>query len=1112
MATTPVNLSLLSMLGRGFLADDYAIVGNHLRWAFDPRLGFPRFAFCVEFRDSVAGDRPPRELLRDLDLRLPPGSPPQILNELLLPELVAHRPGAQLARSTVGVALGGGPLVLRFRGDAASACWVRLRLVVRAGGSVAATADYLGGGEAQVIGRAAAEAAPQPRVLDLVLSGARIDRLTVDGALADLERLSWVRTEDLMADGDWKPLACFPAATAEPDYFLRNKELFDGTDPAAVAKDRVTVHGPVGVEPLDDPVVPPQRPATDVEKQRRYLEPWTSRLEPWLALVLADSLGGARHQSEVRLDVPLDDAGQRRGDGVPAQLQQTPPTLGIHPYEALYAAGLVGFPTALLLGLGCVHRDPGPDLLDYRVRGRWLVDDLWASVGAVQRRLDELVNRVAEATSAELAELQAEVAAVSQELADTTAFVQGLVAGAVDGAVELRALAIGVAPAAQPPFEPPANLTVVADGRGLPPEHAAQATLAVSWDLRRRARVEDDTTVPIGACIARTTQPAGGRLDDVRNPNDPSDETSPPVAVVPAGPAEAAGTAGTASFPDRYADDGVDYLYGVSECDPFGRWSAFTLTPFRWDDLTPPPAPAQVTAALEESGTPLTQVLTVRFAWPLDLTDPAGTSFQVHLRRSPPPSQAPVDRAQWGLFERAAGTGAPPFGFDAGFAGATTHDGMAMTVSFTDETRQTPGGPQHYRTYEVRAAGVVVAYDAADHAQAWAAVGARNAKGIDSAALGGPAKADHFRVVPPPPPVFPPEPRLATFPDADQRSTFTLTWPAPGGQRSVVYRAGEHELVELATQRGIPTAWEAGGSAAERSAAVRAVAPLLRDAFAALTELLPAGTSAHTDVLGGGLRTLSIYTVVGHSPALVPGPWPATADGFLAVAVPQVPEPPVPVVVRAAWTAAPGVELQVAEPSPTAAAVGAFEVFRVLERDADRARDWRRMRPSGRFEVTPTSFVDRPGGGGRAMALLDGDNLLPWVAYLYRVVARGLPGGLATRSLPSAVARVVTLDPNPPAPPTDVAAAGPAAGTELTVTWTATAPDGPAGTFRFELLDPAGPFTLLRVQATAVRDPADPTRFTATVPDRGQATEVAVTVVDPTGRRVTSPPAPVTPT
>jgi hypothetical protein len=1110
---TPVNPSLFSMLGRGFSDDPYAINGNHLRWAFDPRLGFPRFAFCVELQDSVAGERSPDVSHRGADLRLPPGSQPETLPELVLPEVVAHRRGALLTRSVAGVALSGDPLVLRFRGPASHACWVRLRLVVHSpGGSGAASADYLDRGDPQVVDRASSSPA-QPQTVDLILTGARIDQVSVTGVAADLEGMSWIRAEDLMAAGGWKPLGCFQTATGEPDYFERNKALFGGADPAQVAKDRVLVHGPVGAEPLDDPVVPPERPATDMEKFRRYLMPWQDRLEPWLAKVLSSSLGGALHQSEYTLDVPLDDAGQHRGAGIPTRLQAVPPTLTIHPYEAVYAAGLVGFPIALILGLGCVHRDPEDVLLDYRVRGRWLVEDLWAWVGAAERRLKALVERVDSATPFEMVELQAEVVAASQELTDTTVFVQELVAGASEhGVVELWALTIGVRPTVQPLFPAPVYLTVAADSLGLPPEHADQATLAVRWDLRQRARAEDDTAVPTGACIARTTQPATGRLNDVRNPNDASDETSPPVAILPAGPTEAAGIAGEATFADRYADDGVDYLYGVSECDPFGRWSMFTMTPFRWDNFTPPLTPAQVTADLEESGMPLLQVVTVRFAWPLDLSDPAGTSFDVNLRRVAPPSAAPVDRAAWGRFERAEGTFAPAFVFASGFTGTTTHDGMSVAVSSVDETRTTPSGPQAYRTFEVRTTGIVVAYDGSrDRAQAWVAVGARNAKGIASVDLGGPAKAEHFRVLPPPPPVFPPEPQLATFPDADRRSTFTLTWPAPTGRRSVVYRAGEHELVTMAAQRGIPNSWQPEDPPAERSAAVRAVAPLLRDAFAPVSELLPAGTSAHTDTLGGDLRTLSIYTVVAYSPALVPGPWPTTADGFVAVAVPQIPEPPTPVVVRAAWTASPtpGVEILVAEPPATAATVGAYELYRVLDANATRAQDWRQMRPSGRFEVTPTSYVDRPTGPPRVMHLLDDDNLLPWMGYLYRVIARGLPGGRATRSRPSGVVRIVALDPAPPAPPSDVAATGSSAGTDLTVTWKAIAPDSPAGRFRFEVLDPAGPFTLLQDDANTLRDSAEPIRFSATLLARGDTTEVVVVVIDPTGRRANSATAAV---
>lgn len=1185
---TPVNPSLLAMLGKGFRDDPYAIDGNHLRWQFDPRLGFPRHAFCVEMRPSVR-DRPPRELMHTATLQLPAGTPPRTTSAVVLPEVAVRRPGGSLSQSVTGVALGADPMVVDFSGPLAHACWVQLRLVLRSpGGAVGADAVYLNRGQPEVVDRASrrlirrtpgevldpddalgrlsdrlaallaspktgpgqpvladeplarlhrrlvaidavrfGRAAPAwlravadalgdldlkpedvgpdlsvPVTVDLVLAAARIDRVSLTGTRGHLERLAWIRTEDLMSDGAWKPVACFPAATDEPDYRDRNAALLDGAAAAELAKQRARDHGPVGAEPLDDPVVPPERPAGEDEKVRRYVEPWVERLEPWLAQVLSASLGGGLHQSEVTISVPLDDAGQRRGAGIAERLSAVPPMLTVSPYEIVYAAGLVGFPTALFLGLGGVHRNPGDELLDYRVRGRWLVEDLWAWVGACERRLHERVGRLADATPHELVALQADVAAATQELADTTVLVGDLVAGATGGEVDLFGLAIGVRPAVEPLFAAPTEVEVVADGLGLPPDHAHQAIAAVRWALRQRARVIDDTTVPTGACIARTADVASGRLDDVRNPNDAGDETSPPVAILPSGPAGAPGSAGEAVFGDRYADDGVEYLYGVSECDPFGRWSPFAEAGFRWDDLTPPLTPAQVTASLSQEGAPAAQVLRVRFAWPLDLADPSGLSFDVHVRRTAPPSGAPVDRAAWGRFERIDGTAAGPVVFGAGFQGTATHDGMEIAIQFDDETRDTPSGPQQYRTYEVTATGVVVPFDASDRARAWAAVGAINAKGIESADLGGPAKAEDFLVVPPPPPVFPPEPLLATFPDADRRSSVTLSWPAPAGRRTVVYKAGEHDLVTMAQQRGIATTWSLDDPPAVRSAAIRAVAPLLRDAFAPVSELLPAGTTAYTDGLDGGLRSLVLYTVVGHSPALVPGPWPADPGGFVAVAVPKIPAPTPPVLMRAAWTAA-GVELAVAEP-PDPSAVSAYEVYRVLETAADRAHDPRLMRPCGRTDVTPDSFVERPSGPPRAVTLRDDDALLPWVAYLYRVVARANATGSATRSLPSAAARVATLSPETPQPPVVDEATGAAAGTDLLVTWTATAPDGPAGRFRFEVRDPARAVTLARADAAEVRDAADPERYSMTVTDRGDATEVEVVVVDPVGRRAAS--------
>ncbi len=1195
-----VNPSLFSALGKGFASDAYAVDGTHLRWQFDPRLGFPRHAFCVEQRGSVTtGRTPPDGGERFADLRLDVGSTPITVTRFTESGLHVERRPQPMLRTDRGVELDGQPIELRFVEADGHACWVRLRLTLMSRGAAAVVeAWYDNRGHRELVDRDARSTGRPPTRFDdivtvpdrlervrrtlaelldrpdvtpsgqpiaaallplhrrlvaldpgrfrrvsgewlkqvhaalvelkvtpdqlapdlsvpvsvvLEVSSARIDRLTINGSAAALHDLRWVRSESLAADKGWKPVGCFPAATGEDDYQARNEDLFAGVPAAGVAKERIVGGGPVGAEPLDEPVVPPTRPATDVERARRYLDPWLDRLEPWLATVLAGSLGGAVHQGEIELAAELDDAGQVRGAGVPARLAaQRAPLMRMRPYPVLLAAGLAGFPTARLLGLGCVLVDTTERPMDYRVRGRWLVEDLWAWVGAESRRLAELADRAVKASPADYARLQAEVLAAQMSLVETTGFVGDLTATAVDGVVELVALVIGVRVAPHPLFAAPATVTVREDGLGLPPAHARQAVAAVEWALRQRARVMDDTAVPTGACIARSPGGTTGLFDSVRNPNDPADPASPQVAVLPAGPSGAPGAAGTALFADRYVDDGVDYRYGVSECDPFGRWSTFTETAFRWDDLTPPAPPVQVQASLAEGGTPARQVLTITFAWPATAGSAATTTYDLHLRRVAPPSASAQDPTHWGRFERAAGTSAAPLTFAGDFTGVTVHDGMSVAVSFADEDRPSPSGPAAYRVFTVAAEGVLVPHDANDRARAWVAVGSRNARGIASESLGGPALAEDFRIAPPPPPVFPPDPVLATYPDADRTSSFTLSWPVAGQVRSTVYRAGERDLVAMARLRGIAVAWNESDPPAVRSAAVRAVAPSLRDAFEPVSGMLPAGVGSYTDILPGGLKTLSVYTIVGQSPALVPGPWPSSDAGFVAVAVPKVPEPSPPVVVSALHSLAngSGVQLAIAEPPRGSADVGSYEVYRVFAERFELAAEIRTMRPSGRVAVTAASYVERPAGPPKVATIVDSDGLKPWRAYLYRVVARGAAPGRETRSAPSGAARVIVADPNPPPAPQVVSATR--TGSDVVVTWEAVAPTTPAGRWRFAVVDTDGPITLgtLDAEDPGVRDPANPDRFTATLVG-ATVTEVTVIVTDPLGRTATSAPAPV---
>ena len=348
-----INPSLFAMLGQGFQSDQYAIDGNHLRWMFDPRLGFPRFAFCVESRPSVRTREGAGNLIRRADLRTPAGTPAGTHPALSVNGILVTRPGRTFEQTSDGIALTKDAIVLTFQGNDSHACWASLRLAVRSpGASVTVEARYRNRGQPETVDRVSRRwglgrgpvaedlkdlhellAHPESSsrrpvlddrnlemlyrrlvgidagrfsrvtyewlqkvaaqlvrfgvatkdigpdlsvvvIVDLVVDAARIDDIAVSGTRANLQAITWVRTEELMAARDWKPLGCFPAATRERDYVERNVSQLGGVDIDALAKDRVLGGGPVGVEPLDEPVVPPTRPATNEEKARRYLDPW----------------------------------------------------------------------------------------------------------------------------------------------------------------------------------------------------------------------------------------------------------------------------------------------------------------------------------------------------------------------------------------------------------------------------------------------------------------------------------------------------------------------------------------------------------------------------------------------------------------------------------------------------------------------------------------------------------------------------------------------------------------------------------------------------------------------------------------------------------------------
>jgi hypothetical protein len=471
--------SLFKLIGDGFLADAYVLDGHYLRWMFDPRLGLPRFAFCLERRPGLDSQRGQVgvERFKEAFVHTPPPESVTV-DRIVRPGVAVSRPGSTLTLTVEGILLDSRPVILDFHEGSALhpesyACWVRLTfLVVVPGGSFSARARYENRGEdedvdgqnlvfsssglsepgltaleAAEIRRFLADAEHMKQLLDgpelgpappptqdppllqlysklmrahptryervtvnylrtllaallergltvadlrpgrgivstvqLILRAERIDRVAVSGRSAWLNAVDWVRSEDLIRAEGWEPVACFPMPTDEPDYFERNQDLFGGLSLEDIARQRIFAPAPKGVEPLDDPQVPPARPPEVEELEQRYLKPWFAYLEPWLRQVLSESVSGDFHQAESRRSSPLSEAGQASGEGVPPEIagRAVETKIETQPYGMLLAAANT-FITARLLGLAAFDKPPQAfEAWDYRVRGRWRMVDCLA--------------------------------------------------------------------------------------------------------------------------------------------------------------------------------------------------------------------------------------------------------------------------------------------------------------------------------------------------------------------------------------------------------------------------------------------------------------------------------------------------------------------------------------------------------------------------------------------------------------------------------------------------------------------------------------------------------------------------------------------------------------
>lgn len=892
------------------------------------------------------------------------------------------------------------------------------------------------------------------REAELIVRADRIDRLALTGGRARLVAIEWVVAEQYVAAKGWQRVACVPAAGGDDDYRKRNAKHFGELEPDSLAKQRVFATPPRGAEPLDEPVFPPTRPPTDQERYCRYLAPWLKTFAPWFEAVLAESQGGVRHMSQVTRTIPITDLGQRPGEPMPEAGAGA--TMTVKPYNLLLAAS-TAFPVAQLLGLAHVDtadvgralKGEDPGTWDYMAVGTWDRADVVASVRVLVAELQAAQQRVATASPAEVVEAQAELMAALLAIVGAIGELNALLASADGDRLSLRALKLGLRLAPAPDFTAPASVTptfeetsVVEPGMGL---------VRLDWPLRQRARAMLHEAVPVGACIARGKD--GAPLEQVLNPRMPELGECKDVAaaLLPAGPPGNAGAPGIASHVDRAAGEGTKYRYGISEMDPFGRWSPFTEASFLWEDRAPPPAPPAIRANLESVGSGLR--LRVTFHWDRMRLPPAGHAFHVGLRRDTAlaggdawPADA-AKRVHWARLSRTLGGATAAFSFvgDTPSGTTTSHDGLSVRVSFVDaEIDDGLGGKAPRRIYTVEFTGAIeVTRDAFLRARLYVGVASeKRAYAVLSDEVAGPAIADHIDPAVPAPTALPPEPLLASYADAEGFSTFKLTWNGVADTRYQVLRASERELLSQLPDGDPRAAGWGAKSIAERAALLRAFAPGMRKVFAPVSAWLPdvpmatqpgvgklptppsipAGPRSHVDRLPGRVDTLFVYAVLGRSASGEASPWPGDAGGFAAVRVPVAAPPSQPVIVRASWQPPldppPAVaiegqaraELLVLRPN-AGADPGAYEIFRATR--PEDAVDERRMR---RIHVAAPQWED--GGDGPDVARLVDPTVQPWRTYWYSVVARtGTPAAPGLRSAASRPIAVETAAPTAPAPP-----------------------------------------------------------------------------------------------
>lgn len=1176
---TIINPRMLKLLGSGFLSDEHVADGIHLRWIFNPQLGFPRKAFCIFRRPSVdteIGRREVRPFFDRFDL-----GQAQTHQTLVRNEFSIDTQSGTFSTGPNGIPITSIPITIDVHGGALpnakpSVCWVELRTkILVTGGNIDAQGIWTNkSGEVLVAQERRGDhamlstnegnhnkammqrlrpvldllAAPEtgafiPRLTrgplsdvystlvridhtryafvtpaylqrlvekmqfadvdaedivsangifaseTIILRADIIDEIKLQGESAFLQSIRAVRVENLLNARDWESVECVPIATDDPEYRARNSSAFSGIPTPNLTEKRILEPLVPSVEPLDEAVIPPVSPVSQQRRMERYGEPWLSHFEPWIQRVLSESSTLSLHQLEILEESPLTDAGQVPGDGVPDQFESAGGTnQRVNLYPTLLAIS-AAFPVARLLGLGAVdmpeNRNAG-DIWDYQVIGTWDMNDLDQIVLMIKRRLDRISSVTPENAEEQKSKLEL-LAALSSELATAETLVKNFSTESDDNQVEIAAFKLGLDLKTRARFQSSSKVTASFDGfSSSEASPGSPIVVNVDWLTRRRAQVTEDEHIPLGAVIARSLKDTPGEFEEVINPKHPITEMN--ALVLPAIEKDISQTEAVARFVDRTAKEGSEYRYGVSEVDPFGRWSEFRETKFLYDYDVPPPEPRILGAQLTQSDGSSPLSLTLQFTWDADSYPLSEHGFQVHLRREAPDSASPHDRSQWGHFGRESDVG-PPFEFPGTALGLMSFGGMTVSIEVTDESVPDPlsDQPRQMKRFEVTFTGLEITRDAIDRARVWAGVSSNNfATNLVSDGVSGPAMAEHFLQSPPIPPVLPAEIQFATVGDAQGLSTFSLTWLGERNLRYVVYRVGEDELIDYLNGQGIDTSiYVESEDDVSRATSLEILAARVeaRGAFQPRSGLIPlppeddrdkpgakppmewppvaSENQRFDDTLQGSLNRLTVYTVLARSRGGILSDWPDRREGFVVVAVAKAPQPSTPVIARI--QSIPNlqddlvggntteVSLSILEQASGTSPIGSFEIYRTTRRE--RANNVRHMRLVGKvselsFEPSDPNIPQDP----RRLTWID-KSARPWKDTYYRVVARALvptQNRAGMRSNQSSLISVVPVASGKPNPPKNVVFSQTAGTTK--VSFQSDASSSAAGDFRFTFL------------------------------------------------------------